>query len=83
MRRARDVLFRQILPHEAAEEHELYPALAGPLGCVESTVTMSRTHTETARLDRRLDRHLRESPEMIRPDQGDGLRAMPTALPRC
>ncbi|MEV4603381.1 heavy metal translocating P-type ATPase [Amycolatopsis sp. NPDC049253] len=75
VRRARDVLFRQILPHEAAEEHELYPALAGPLGGVEGTVTMSRTHTEIARLARRLDRHLQESPEMIQPDQVDDLRA--------
>ncbi|HWD03245.1 MAG TPA: heavy metal translocating P-type ATPase [Amycolatopsis sp.] len=75
VRRARAVLFRQILPHEAAEEHELYPALAGPLGGTEGTVTMSRTHAEIARLARRLDRHLQESPQTIQPDQIDDLRA--------
>ncbi len=64
-----------MLPHELAEETELYPALAGALGGPEGTVTMSREHAEIQRLARRLRRHLEESPERIQPDQVDDLRA--------
>ncbi|MEU1750146.1 heavy metal translocating P-type ATPase [Micromonospora arida] len=39
----------QVLPHEAAEERELYPALASPLGSDEATSTMSRAHVEIRR----------------------------------
>ncbi|MGW7534962.1 heavy metal translocating P-type ATPase [Amycolatopsis sp. NPDC054798] len=75
VRRACDVLLRQVLPHETAEETELYPALAGVLGGPESTVPMSRAHAEIARLARRLERHLEESPSGIQADQVDDLRA--------
>ncbi|MEU4769084.1 heavy metal translocating P-type ATPase [Actinosynnema sp. NPDC023794] len=75
IRRAHHLLAERILPHERAEETELYPALARILGGPESTVTMSRGHTEIERLSRRLDRHLRESPDGIEPDQVDDVRA--------
>ncbi|WP_020658858.1 heavy metal translocating P-type ATPase [Amycolatopsis benzoatilytica] len=75
VRRARDALLGQVLPHEMAEETELYPALAGALGGPESTVPMSRAHTEIARLARRLERHLAEAPTGIQGDQVDDLRA--------
>ncbi|MBN9743237.1 cadmium-translocating P-type ATPase [Amycolatopsis sp. A1MSW2902] len=75
VRHACDVLLRQVLPHETAEETELYPALATALGSPESTVPMSRAHAEIARLARRLERHLAESPSAIQADQVDDLRA--------
>ncbi|UKD57397.1 heavy metal translocating P-type ATPase [Amycolatopsis sp. FU40] len=75
VRHACDVLLGQVLPHETAEETELYPALASALGGPESTVPMSRAHAEIARLTRRLERHLAESPSGIQADQVDDLRA--------
>ena len=75
VRQAHRLLADQLLPHEHAEETELYPALAGALGGPEGTVTMSREHAEIERLARRLGRHLDESPERIQPDQVDDLRA--------
>jgi hypothetical protein len=47
-------LTEQLLPHERAEETQLYPALAGPLGSGEATATMSRTHAEIQRLSDRI-----------------------------
>lgn len=58
VRRAHTVLVEEILPHERAEETELYPALAAPLGGPEATAPMSRTHAEIERLTRRLGTHL-------------------------
>jgi hypothetical protein len=58
LRRAHTVLVEDVLPHERAEEHQLYPALADPLGSPEATVPMSRMHAEIERLARRLDSHL-------------------------
>ncbi|WP_235999295.1 heavy metal translocating P-type ATPase [Qaidamihabitans albus] len=75
VRRACRLLTEQLLPHERAEETELYPALAGVLGSPEGTVTMSRAHAEIDRLAHRLERHLAEAPEAIQPDQIDDLRA--------
>ncbi|MEV1120885.1 hemerythrin domain-containing protein [Actinosynnema sp. NPDC049800] len=75
IRRAHHLLAERILPHERAEETELYPALVGLLSGPESTVTMSRGHAEIERLGRRLDRHLRESPDGIEPEQVDDVRA--------
>ncbi|GAB3147460.1 heavy metal translocating P-type ATPase [Amycolatopsis stemonae] len=74
-RTAARLLTDQLLPHEAAEETELYPALAAALGGPEGTVTMSREHAEIGRLARRLQRHLTEAPDGIQPDQVDDLRA--------
>ncbi|MET8130554.1 heavy metal translocating P-type ATPase [Streptomyces sp. NPDC005251] len=55
---AHRLLTERLLPHENAEEHELYPALAPALGGPEATATMSRAHTEIARLSRRIATHL-------------------------
>ncbi|WIV53887.1 heavy metal translocating P-type ATPase [Amycolatopsis nalaikhensis] len=74
-RMAARLLTEQLLPHEQAEETELYPALAPALGGPEGTVTMSRAHAEIGRLARRLQRHLAEAPDGIQPDQVDDLRA--------
>jgi heavy metal translocating P-type ATPase len=60
------LLVERLLPHEYAEEHELYPALAPTLGGPEATATMSRAHTEIERLSRRIATHL----EMARADGG-------------
>ncbi|WP_434089855.1 hemerythrin domain-containing protein [Micromonospora purpureochromogenes] len=51
-------LVDEVLPHEAAEERQLYPALAGPLGSEEATSAMSRTHVEISRLVDRIEGHL-------------------------
>ncbi|MCW0214141.1 MAG: heavy metal translocating P-type ATPase, partial [Pseudonocardia sp.] len=76
LRRADRLLADQILPHERAEEHQLYPALAGPLG-PEATAPMSRTHAEIERLARRLTAH-REAADAaggIAPDRVEDLLA--------
>ncbi|MFG1676636.1 heavy metal translocating P-type ATPase [Micromonospora sp. NPDC049282] len=51
-------LVDEVLPHEEAEERQLYPALAGPLGSDEATSTMSRAHVEILRLVERIGGHL-------------------------
>ncbi|WP_030842254.1 heavy metal translocating P-type ATPase [Streptomyces hygroscopicus] len=56
---AHRLLTERLLPHEYAEEHQLYPALAPMLGGPETTATMSRAHTEIERLSRRIATHLR------------------------
>ncbi|XVQ85929.1 hemerythrin domain-containing protein [Microbispora siamensis] len=53
------LLTERLLPHEYAEEHELYPAPAGPLGGGEATATMSRAHSEIDRLARRIATHVK------------------------
>jgi hypothetical protein len=65
-------LSQRILPHEHAEEHELYPALATPLGGREATATMSRMHGEIERLADRVGTHLR---------QAEGGRLHPVQIP--
>ncbi|MFQ6328642.1 heavy metal translocating P-type ATPase [Nocardia sp. CWNU-33] len=75
VRRAFDLLVEHILPHEHAEESQLYPALADYLRDPEAMVTMSREHTEIERLVDRIRRHLDDSPHGIRADQIDDLRA--------
>jgi heavy metal translocating P-type ATPase len=71
------LLTDRLLPHEHAEEHELYPALAPTLGGPEATATMSRAHTEIDRLARRLDTHLvlARAQGGVQPDQLDDLRS--------
>jgi len=73
VRRAYRLLVDHLLPHEQAEEHELYPAVGAMLGSTESTATMSRGHAEIERLVRRLARHLSEGP--VQPEQVEDLRA--------
>ncbi|MET9295831.1 heavy metal translocating P-type ATPase [Streptomyces sp. NPDC003077] len=77
VRQVSRLLSERLLPHEDAEEHQLYPALADPLGGPEATATMSRAHAEIARLSRRVAAHLAlTGPDgALRPDQLDDLRA--------
>ena len=74
---AHGLLTDQILPHERAEETQLYPALARPLGSGEATATMSRTHAEIQRLADRIGAHLglAQSSGAIQPDQVEDLLA--------
>ena len=51
-------LVDELLPHEEAEDSELYPVLARVLGGHDSMGTMSRAHAEIGRLVRRLGRLL-------------------------
>lgn len=71
------LLTERLLPHEDAEEHELYPALAPTLGGPEATATMSRAHTEIAHLSRRVATHLALSRTAggLAPEQLDDLRS--------
>lgn len=71
------LLVDRILPHEEAEETQLYPALARPLGSSEATATMSRTHAEIRRLADRIGTHLAQAQAAgaIQPDQVDDLLA--------
>ncbi|KZS61928.1 MAG: heavy metal translocating P-type ATPase [Mycobacterium pseudokansasii] len=74
---AHTLLTERILPHEQAEEAQLYPALARPLGSGEATATMSRTHAEIQRLSDRIATHLAlaQSAGAIQHDQLDDLLA--------
>ncbi|MDX8141554.1 heavy metal translocating P-type ATPase [Lentzea sp. BCCO 10_0061] len=74
VRRAHQLVTERLLPHERAEETELYPALSAEFGDQNATVTMSRGHAEIERLVRRLGRHLAE-PSGMTGDQVDDLRA--------
>ncbi|MER6163136.1 heavy metal translocating P-type ATPase [Streptomyces violaceorubidus] len=71
------LLTERLLPHEYAEEHQLYPALAPVLGGPESTATMSRAHTEIGRLSRRIATHLQlaHTNGGLAPEQLDDLRS--------
>ncbi len=75
--RAQRFLTERLLPHENAEQAELYPALATPLGSAEATATMSRTHAEIQRLSDRIGKHLAlaQAAGGIQPGQIDDLRA--------
>ncbi|MGW8378173.1 heavy metal translocating P-type ATPase [Streptomyces sp. ODS28] len=71
------LLTERLLPHEYAEEHQLYPALAPSLGGPEATATMSRAHTEIERLSRRIATHLQlaRAAGVLAPEQLDDLRS--------
>ncbi|GLP78476.1 ATPase P [Mycobacterium antarcticum] len=71
------LLRERILPHEHAEETELYPALATPLRSGEATATMSRMHAEIERLVDRIGAHVHvaEAAGNIQPDQVNDLLA--------
>lgn len=73
---AHTLLVERILPHEHAEESELYPALARPLGS-EATATMSRAHAEIQSLSDRIGTHLAlaQATGAVQPDQVDDLLA--------
>ncbi|MGI3200664.1 heavy metal translocating P-type ATPase [Streptomyces sp. GLT-R25] len=74
---AHRLLTERLLPHEYAEEHQLYPALAPTLGGPEATATMSRAHAEIERLARRIATHLSlsETDGRLAQEQLDDLRA--------
>lgn len=57
---ALDFFHGELLPHAAAEEAVLYPAVAELLGAPQATDTMRRDHTEIRRLVRELQRHAEE-----------------------
>ena len=67
----------RLLPHEQAEETQLYPALAHPLGSSEATATMSSTHAEIQRLSARIGTHiaLAQASNGIQPGQVEDLLA--------
>ena len=48
--RAHRLLVNDIIPHETDEDHLLYPVIATALGGTDPTGTMSRAHSEIARL---------------------------------
>ncbi|HET9076232.1 MAG TPA: heavy metal translocating P-type ATPase [Acidimicrobiales bacterium] len=62
-------LTQELLPHEQAEDTQLYPMLARVLGGADRTATMSRAHVEIAHLVRRLGKLLDELHEGV--DQQD------------
>ena len=67
-----------LLPHEQAEDLELYPVLAHVLGGEDPTGTMSRGHAEIIHLARRLGRILDDIP----PEEltGDDVQELRTVL---
>ncbi|WP_236573142.1 heavy metal translocating P-type ATPase [Streptomyces sp. GS7] len=71
------LLTERLLPHEYAEEHQLYPALNAQFGGPDATETMSRAHTEIARLAQRIATHLAlaDATGDLLPEQLDDLRA--------
>ena len=74
IRAAHQLLLDRLLPHERAEETELYPAIGPLVGGADGTAPMSRAHAEIERLTARLSRHLAaETP--LDHDQLDDLRA--------
>jgi heavy metal translocating P-type ATPase len=68
LRAARTALAEHLVPHEEAEEAELYPQLARMLGTSEAVAPMSRAHAEIGRLSLRLQAHLESLDEAL----GDG-----------
>jgi heavy metal translocating P-type ATPase len=59
-RRVYQLLLEEVVPHELAEDAELYPVLARALGGTDPTGTMSRAHSEIVHQTRRLGRLLEE-----------------------
>lgn len=72
------LLTERLLPHEAAVEHQLYPALAGqPDGPAVAAPAVRRSRAETERLTRRVALHLRMARERgsLGADQLNDLRS--------
>ncbi len=73
--RARRFLDDDLVPHEAAEDTELYPVLATALGGEDPVGTMSRGHAEIVHLARRFGRLVDDlPPEGPGPDERQELR---------
>jgi heavy metal translocating P-type ATPase len=56
-------LTAQVVPHEQAEEANVYPAVAQLIGGDDPTAPMNRAHLEIAHMVRTLGRHLDELPD--------------------
>jgi iron-sulfur cluster repair protein YtfE (RIC family) len=68
-------LKNDLLPHAAAEDRVLYPAVQGVLGAPEATATMSPDHTEVGRLTEELTvLRGRIGYRWIAPDDAEALR---------
>ena len=80
VRQAHAFLTDRVLPHEHAEDTQLYPALATPLGGQEATAPMSRTHAEIQRLS---DRHRHPPGSGRRPATGSTSTRSRTCWRRC
>lgn len=68
VRRAHDLIERDLVPHERAEQRLLYPALEARVGGAEAMAPMSRTHAEIERLTDRIGVHLTHLGSGQRPD---------------
>ncbi len=62
VREVHRVLVEELLPHEMAEEHDFYPAIAKLLGGDDPTGTMVRAHVEIAHLARVLGQLVEDLP---------------------
>jgi heavy metal translocating P-type ATPase len=62
VRSVHEFLVEELLPHEEAEDAELYPLVAQALGGSDPTGTMSRAHAEISHLAHRLGRLLDDLP---------------------
>lgn len=69
-------LTEELLPHEEAEDAELYPVMARVLGGADRTSTMSRAHGEISHLIRRLDRLTRDIDDTPDPEDLAELRGL-------
>jgi heavy metal translocating P-type ATPase len=70
-------LVDDLIPHEQAEDAELYPALARVLGGNDPTGTMSRGHAEIMHLTQRLGRLLDDTcSERLEPDDNSDTRRL-------
>ena len=63
-------LVDELLPHEQAEDAQLYPVFDRLLGGADATGTMSRAHVEIAHHVRRID-HLIDDLDPAAPDPDD------------
>jgi heavy metal translocating P-type ATPase len=59
----RRLLAERLLPHEAADDADLYPAVARVIGGADPTAPMSRAHVEIRRLAGMLGRLVEDLPE--------------------
>jgi heavy metal translocating P-type ATPase len=62
LRRTRDFLVDTLIPHEEAEDRDIFPLLARAVGNDDVTAAMHRTHTEIFHLVRLADRLVAEIP---------------------
>jgi heavy metal translocating P-type ATPase len=75
LRRTRAFLLETLLPHEEAEDREVFPFLARSVGNDDATAALHRTHTEIFHLVRFIDRLVSEiAPEGPGPEDLTDLR---------